>query len=274
MSIERHDLEEAAASLFGWTSLRPGQLEAMQAVVDGRDVLCVTPTGSGKSAIYQVPGALLPGVAIVVSPLIALQRDQAGAINDALGSQRAFVVNSSASAAELEEAWAAAAESNAVHGAKFLFLAPEQLANEEVADKLRSLDISLFVVDEAHCVSSWGHDFRPDYLQLGAIAESLRRPIVALTATAAPPVREEISEQLRMSNPFILGQGFDRSNIRLNRRVGRKLVRPLFGSQDSESARIQATQITVATSKPPLVGTLRDCADDSRLRRGPWGVRK
>lgn len=125
MPPTRKDLENAAAHTFGWWNLRPEQLGAMEAAVHGRDVLAVMPTGSGKSAIYQVPALVLPGVAVVVSPLIALQRDQAEAINAATGMNRAVVVNSSQSQAELDGAWAAAEDSDEERKAKYLFLAPE-----------------------------------------------------------------------------------------------------------------------------------------------------
>lgn len=211
----REDLRRTAESAFDWESFRPGQLEAMEAAVQGRDVLAVMPTGYGKSAVYQVPSLALPGAAVVISPLIALQRDQVDDINAALGGERAFALNSAATAAEQYAAWAAA-ESGA---AKFLFLAPEQLVRQEVSERLRGLDISLLVVDEAHCISSWGHDFRPDYLRLGAIAEDIaggdRPPTVALTATAATPVQAEIIERLGLRDPYVTAQGFDRPNLGL-----------------------------------------------------------
>ncbi|CEA09801.1 ATP-dependent DNA helicase RecQ [Arthrobacter saudimassiliensis] len=215
MTTSRSDLQRTAAEVFGWEDFRPGQLEAMEAAAAGRDVLCVMPTGAGKSAVYQVPGMAMPGTAVVISPLIALQRDQADAINEAAGAVRAYVLNSTESQGAWDEAWAAAAEDDDARRAKFLFLAPEQVTREEIAERLRGLDVSLLVIDEAHCVSAWGHDFRPDYLQLGPLVESLGRPVVALTATAAPPVRAEIIEQLCMREPLQVAQGFDRPNLHL-----------------------------------------------------------
>lgn len=216
MNITRETLTRTASEIFGWDTLREGQLEAMGAVVSGRDVLCVMPTGHGKSAVYQVPAFALPGVAVVVSPLIALQRDQADGINAAAGATRAYVLNSSQSAGAIEEAWAAAEDPDEDRRAKFLFLAPEQLAREEVANRLKALDVSILVIDEAHCVAAWGHDFRPDYLQLGSLVAALGRPVVALTATAAPPVRTEIAEVLQLKDPFLIAQGFDRPNLHLS----------------------------------------------------------
>ncbi|WP_026548789.1 RecQ family ATP-dependent DNA helicase [Arthrobacter sp. Br18] len=213
MSCSLRNLEETASSIFGWKELRPGQLTAMDAVVNGRSALCVMPTGFGKSAIYQVPAMVLPGVVVVVSPLIAQQHDQAEAINESTGTRRAYVMNSDLSDADREEAWAAASDPDESRRAKFLFLAPEQTARDDVAKKLRSLDVSLLVIDEAHCVSAWGHDFRPDYLQLGSLVRSLNCPALALTTTASTPVQQEIAERLRVESPLTLVTGFDRPNL-------------------------------------------------------------
>jgi len=173
----------------------------------------VMPTGAGKSAVYQLAGLLIDGPTVVVSPLIALQRDQLASL--AKRSDRpglaAVAVNSAQGAGETSQAW----ESLSTGDAEFVFLAPEQLANDQVVDRLAQAGVSLLVVDEAHCVSAWGHDFRPDYLRIGDVIERLGSPtIVALTATAAPPVRAEIMERLRMRRPTQIIQGFDRPNLR------------------------------------------------------------
>ncbi|GAA3305611.1 RecQ family ATP-dependent DNA helicase [Streptomyces cinereospinus] len=204
-------LRRTAAEVFGWRELRPGQLTAMEAVMAGRDTLAVMPTGAGKSAVYQVAGLLLPGPTVVVSPLIALQRDQIAGL---LGHDApdAVAVNSAQPAGRTEAAWDAVQ-----HGdAEYLFLSPEQLAKDEVVERLARAGPSLFVVDEAQCVAAWGHDFRPDYLRL---AQAVRRAggptVLALTATAAPPVREEIVRRLGMADPELVVAGFDRPNIAL-----------------------------------------------------------
>ncbi len=203
-------IERAAREVLGFTALRPGQGEATAAVLAGRDTLAVLSTGSGKSAIYQLAGLLTDGATLVVSPLIALQQDQVDHLRDrALGAAE---LNSSISAAERAEALAELAED----ALEFLFLAPEQLANEQVLDELVAARPSLVVVDEAHSISEWGHDFRPEYLRLGTAIETLGHPtVLALTATAAPPVRDEIVTRLGLRDPEIVVRGFDRPNIEL-----------------------------------------------------------
>jgi ATP-dependent DNA helicase RecQ len=170
------------------------------------------PTGYGKSAIYQLAGAIRRGLSVVVSPLIALQRDQVRALGHCHHMPPAWAVNSTSTAARVERVWAAAAQ--AEHG--YLFLTPEQLANEKVLERLTDLQIAQLVVDEAHCIAEWGQDFRPDYLRLGAAADRLGRPpVAALTATASAPVREEVIRRLGLREPLMVVRGFDRPNLHL-----------------------------------------------------------
>lgn len=205
------DLRRVARDVFGWPRLRPAQEQAMAAVLAGRDVLAVMATGSGKSAIYQVPGVLLDGATLVISPLIALQQDQICGL-EAREAPEAVAINSLLDSAESDRAWRALRQ----RAAEYVFLAPEQLAHDEVMTALSGAGISLVVVDEAHCVSSWGHDFRPDYLRVADAIARLGHPtVVALTATASPPVRAEIVEQLGLRDPLVIASGFDRPNIRL-----------------------------------------------------------
>jgi len=232
-------IERVAQEAFGFDALRPGQREAIEAVLDGRDTLAVMSTGSGKSAIYQIAGLLSPGATVVVSPLIALQRDQVEDLRERAAGGAAHL-NSHISASERERALAELAED----ALEFLFLAPEQLANPEVLDELAVAEPSLLVVDEAHCISEWGHDFRPDYLRLGAAAEALGRPtVLALTATAAPPVRDEIVGRLAMREPEIIIRGFDRPNIRLS--VER------FHGEGGEERKQRALAERIAATEPP-----------------------
>jgi ATP-dependent DNA helicase RecQ len=238
----RQALQRVARETFGWQTLRPEQLEAMTAVMQGDDVLAVLPTGAGKSAIYQVPALLLDGPTIVVSPLLALQRDQMENIEEAEGLE-AVAVNSAEAASERREAWQAVREGDA----EYLFLSPEQLAKDEVVDRLAALQVGLFVVDEAHCVSAWGHDFRPDYLRLRPVIERLGHPpVVALTATAAKPVRDDIVTRLGLRNAREVIGGFDRPNLRLAVR------RPMEDQQ----------------KRSDIVDAVRSLTADPAIRRG------
>jgi ATP-dependent DNA helicase RecQ len=204
-------IAKAARENLGFESLRPGQHEAVGAILDGHDTLVVQPTGSGKSAIYQIAGLLIEGSTVIVSPLIALQKDQVDSIADQ-NSADAVAVNSTQRVSEIRERMAQIEEGEF----EYIFLAPEQLRKPETIENLKAAKISLFVVDEAHCISEWGHDFRPDYLRLGRVIEALGHPrVLALTASATPAVREEIVERLGMRRPKVFVQGFDRPNIYL-----------------------------------------------------------
>ncbi|MEV4638918.1 RecQ family ATP-dependent DNA helicase [Actinoplanes sp. NPDC049548] len=204
-------LRRVARKHFGWPSLRPGQFKPMRAVLRRKDALVVLPTGAGKSAIYQIPAVLLPGPTVVISPLLALQQDQIAALNAAGDPKtRAVRVSSAETPNQQREAIQEIREGRA----EFLFITPEQLSDPERLAEVRGLRPGLVAVDEAHCISAWGHDFRPDYLSLGHLIKGLGRPpVLALTATASPPVRDDIIERLHLRNPEIHVSGLDRRNL-------------------------------------------------------------
>src|SRR4051794_10672515 len=210
MPTPADSIRELARERLGFAQLRPGQLRAAAAAADGRDVLAVLPTGGGKSAIYELPGMMRAGPTVVVSPLIALQDDQLAHLRSA--GLSATGLTSKQSARARREALAAACRPD-----EFVFLSPEQLSNGETREALRSARPGLFVVDEAHLISQWGEDFRPDYLRLGAQADALGAPVrLALTATAAPPVRQEIARRLELrAREGVIGD-FDRPEIELS----------------------------------------------------------
>jgi ATP-dependent DNA helicase RecQ len=208
-SLER--IRSLARRRFGYETLRPGQEQTLRLALSGHDTLSIMPTGQGKSAIYQIAALFLPGTTVVVSPLLALQKDQVDALTER-GVADAAAVNSAVSADDTADAF----DEFEAGTLEFLFLSPEQLCSADVLARLKESPPSLFVVDEAHCISEWGHDFRPDFLRLGQVIEELGRPrIIALTATATPSVREDIVRLLRMKDPRVLVQGFERDNLEI-----------------------------------------------------------
>lgn len=194
---------------FGHDSFRDGQEQIVDALLDGRDALCIMPTGAGKSMCYQIPALLFDGVTIVVSPLISLMKDQVGSLVQS-GVPAAYI-NSSLSYPQFLRVL-----SNVEHGKyKIIYVAPERLLTDGFLDVCKKIKISMVAVDEAHCVSQWGQDFRPSYLKIISFVESLaNRPIVgAFTATATNDVKEDIKKILRLENPFEITTGFDRPNL-------------------------------------------------------------
>ena len=201
--------KEALKAVFGYDSFRPGQEAVINAILEGRDILAVMPTGAGKSLCYQVPAMLLSGITLVISPLISLMQDQVKALNEA-GVNAAFI-NSSLSEKELNDTF-----KNAYKGHyRIIYVAPERLMSEGFISFAKSVEISMVTVDEAHCISQWGQDFRPSYMDIAEFINILdKRPIIsAFTATATQNVREDIICSLGLSNPYFLVTGFDRENL-------------------------------------------------------------
>jgi ATP-dependent DNA helicase RecQ len=205
------DARRVARDVFGHPDLHPGQQEAIAGLLEGNDVLLVSATGSGKSLVYQVPGVLIEGCTLLVSPLLALQRDQLDSLPEDRRTAGARI-----SSAETDAQREAALDAALRGDLEFLAVSPEQLANDQVRARLAAVRPSLVAVDEAHCVSTWGHDFRPDYLRLGELVQDIGQPrLVALTATAAGPVRDDIVERLHLRNPRVVVAGFGRENLAL-----------------------------------------------------------
>lgn len=195
---------------FGFSDFRSMQEEAVDAIVSGRDLAMLLPTGGGKSLCYQLPSLMMDGVTVVVSPLIALMQDQIIALKE-LGIE-AEMISSAQTSEELQQIYTKI--KNGI--LKLLYIAPERLGSEHFTSLLRTLKINFFVIDEAHCISEWGHEFRDDYRRLGELRESFpNTPIAAFTATATPKVREDILSQLRLNNPLILRAPVLRKNIRI-----------------------------------------------------------
>jgi ATP-dependent DNA helicase RecQ len=205
-------LESARAELhrrFGFAEFRRGQAEAVEAALSDRDALVVMPTGSGKSLCYQLPALMRGDLTVVVSPLVALMRDQAWAVHR-IAPGRVTIINSQRSHNGNAEAMARVRRGEV----RLLYVAPERFASPAFARTLASVDVGMFVVDEAHCVSEWGHDFRPDYFRLADIAAGVgARSVMALTATATPRVANDIAGRLRLREPLRVTTGFDRPNL-------------------------------------------------------------
>jgi len=202
------DARDLLKSAFGYETFRPGQEDAVSAILSGRDTVVVLPTGGGKSLCFQVPALLLPGLTVVVSPLISLMKDQVDALT-AKGLPAAFI-NSTLSSGQVSERLARVDRGEI----KLLYVAPERFDFGRTAERLRKVGVSLMAIDEAHCISQWGHDFRPSYLRVKKVHEELGSPVtVALTATATPEVRRDISRELALRNPETIITGFDRPNL-------------------------------------------------------------
>ena len=205
-----HETKELLKSVFGFETFRPGQEEIVSALLAGRDVLAIMPTGGGKSLCYQLPALRNEGLTVVISPLIALMRDQVSVLREA--GVEAGALNSANDPWENERVF------DALEGGKLrlLYMAPERLASEATIGLLRRSGVTLLAVDEAHCVSQWGHDFRPDYLRIGSLREALGNvQTAAFTATADAETRDDIQARLFGQAPEVFLRGFDRPELYL-----------------------------------------------------------
>lgn len=192
---------------FGFDEFRPGQEEVVQSILEGRDTLAILPTGMGKSLCYQLPGELRDGLVLIVSPLVSLMEDQVASIRKR-GEKRVGAINSFLSPQQRKQLF------DEIHTIKFLFISPEMLSRPDMTRFLTTLHYSMLVIDEAHCISQWGFDFRPDYLRLGEfIRLTGNPPILALTATANTRVEQDIISYLKMNEPTIIRQSLDRPNL-------------------------------------------------------------
>lgn len=198
---------EVLKEYWGYDGFRPMQEEIITAALEGKDVLAIMPTGGGKSICFQVPGLMRDGITLVVTPLIALMKDQVQNLNDR--GVRALAIHAGMSRHEVDLAL-----NNAAYGDyKFLYLSPERLGTQLFRSYIDVLDVSFIVVDEAHCISQWGYDFRPDYLRIGELRERIDAPVIAVTATATPSVAQDIMERLGFREKLLLKSGFERPNL-------------------------------------------------------------
>lgn len=203
-----NNLHKVLLEKFGYSSFRPGQIEIIESILHNEDVVAILPTGMGKSLCYQLPGYVLPHSVVIISPLLALMQDQVEQLKK-MGEKRVIAFNSFLTHSEKQSLL------NKLQTYKFIFLSPEMVIQDKVKEKLQSIPISLIVADEAHCISQWGYDFRPDYLRLGEwLNTSNRPPILALTATATKQVMDDITTHLNLQKPTHQIQSLDRPNIR------------------------------------------------------------
>ncbi|NJP38159.1 RecQ family ATP-dependent DNA helicase [Alkalicoccus luteus] len=234
---------------------RPGQENVVTSILNGRDTLAVLPTGSGKTLCYQLPAGILPGLTIVVSPLVSLMDDQVTQLK-MNGFQKAAALHGNKQPEEKKRIWQQLSQ------LKLLYVSPEMLAVDKIKQRLQKLTVSLLVVDEAHCISQWGHEFRPDYKSLGEVREELGNPVLlALTATASELVRTDIASSLRLHHPLIEAHSVNRENIFI----------AIERMNEPTSRQQHLLKLVAASAKPCIIytGTRRDAEVWSSLYKGP-----
>jgi ATP-dependent DNA helicase RecQ len=256
------DLSSALHQQFGFRAFRPGQEEAVRAALEGRDSLVVMPTGSGKSLCYQLPALMRDDLTVVVSPLVALMQDQVEGLHARGAGERVALVNAQQSG---EENWSVMERASAGQ-LRLLYVAPERFGAPGFLDKLAGVGVGLFVVDEAHCVSQWGHDFRPDYFRLEAVARRLQaRAVMASTATATTRVAMDIARRLALRDPIKVTTGFDRPNLTFS------VARPSAG--DKRPMLLETLRRDDALPAIVYAGTRAGCEELAELITGELRVR-
>jgi RecQ family ATP-dependent DNA helicase len=257
LSVSSSDPVEALRRNFGHPGFRPGQREAVEAALGGRDVLLVMPTGAGKSVCYQLPALVDQRLAVVVSPLVSLMQDQVEGLTD-----RAELINAQRDGAENRATLARALRGET----RLLYVAPERFAAPGFVERLRGAEIGLFVVDEAHCVSQWGHDFRPDYFRLGTVARELgAASLFAATATATPRVGADVIRRLGLRDPVRITTGFDRPNLSYD-------VLPVRSAREKRSATLELLETPGALPAIVYAGTRRKTDETASLLAAELGV--
>ncbi|MDH4233066.1 MAG: ATP-dependent DNA helicase, partial [Nitrospirota bacterium] len=236
---------DALRTVFGFEAFRSNQEEIIRNIMACRDVFAVMPTGGGKSLCYQLPAWLLEGTAVVISPLISLMKDQVDAARE--NGIPAACINSSMSRQEISDACSSLKQNRT----KLLYIAPERFAMPDFLRMLKGLPLSLFAVDEAHCISEWGHDFRPDYLGLSTLPQEFPDvPIAAFTATATKKVQDDVIARIGLRSPFVVRASFNRPNlfyeVRPKTKVGRQVVEFLHGRKGESGIVYRATRDSVA----------------------------
>lgn len=268
--IQEHELRDTLQEAFGLRRLRPGQREVIDSVLARRHTLAVMPTGAGKSLCYQLPALKMPGATVVVSPLISLMKDQAEKLEDV--GLDAAEVNSTLTTREEEEVLERIRQAD--H--EFIFTTPERIADPEFLDTIRQNTVSLFVIDEAHCISQWGHDFRPAYLQLGAVVAALGNPtVLALTATATEDVMADIGRQLGLDDMRVINTGIYRSNLHYQvvaaTDESEKLMHAVRLARESEGSGIIYTATVKAVEE--VLGALQEAGLSVTAYHGQMGTR-